>query len=47
MISAMTFSDVTKQNGHVSVATLYKDVLGETVFSYDSVRAYQFEKGKR
>ena len=48
MISAITFldvvciiCDVTKQNGHCSVETLYMEVLGEMVFPYDSV--YKFE----
>ena len=36
-ISAMTFSDVTKQNGRASVGTLYREVLGEIVFPYDSI----------
>ena len=29
MISAMAFSDVTKQNGRVSAGTLHREVLGE------------------
>ena len=41
----MTFSDVTKQNGRTSVGTLYREVLGEVVFPYNSV--YKFEKGQR
>ena len=41
----MTFSDVTKQIGRASVGTLYREVLGEIVFPYDSV--YKFEKGRR
>ena len=44
MISAMTFSDVTKQNGRASVGTLYREVLGEIVFPYDSI--YKSEKGE-
>ena len=40
----MMFSDVTKQNGHASVGTLYRKVLGKVVFPYDSV--YKFEKGE-
>ena len=40
----MMFSDVTKQNGYASVGSLYRKVLGEIVFPYDSV--YKFEKGE-
>ena len=32
MISAMTFSDISKQNGHASVGTLYREVLDKIVF---------------
>ena len=42
MISAMTFSDITKQNGCASEGTLYREVLGEIVFPYDSI--YKFDK---
>ena len=34
MISTMTFSDITKQNGHASVGTFYRKVLGEIAFLY-------------
>ena len=44
MISTMTFSDITKQNGRASVGTLYREVLGGILFPYDSV--YKFEKGE-
>ena len=33
----MTFSNVAKQNGCASVGTLYREVLGEVVFPYDSI----------
>ena len=44
-MSEMTFSDVTKQNDCASVGSLYRKILGEIVFPYDSV--YKFEKGRR
>ena len=37
------FHDVTKQNDHTSVGTLYSEPLGEIVAHYDNV--YKIEKG--
>ena len=39
------FRDVTKQNGRVSVGTLYRDPLGEILVHYES--GYKIEKGLR
>jgi len=33
----LQFHDVTKQNGHTSVGTLYREPLGEIVVYYDNV----------
>ena len=43
LMSATTFSDVTKQNGRASVGTLYREVLGEVVFPYDSLNSKKGE----
>ena len=50
MISAISFCycfmrDVTKQNGHASVGSLYREPLGEILVHYDNV--YKIEKGSR
>ena len=39
----MSISDITKQNGHASVGTLFREVLGEMVFPYYG-NVYKFEK---
>ena len=36
------FCDVTKENSHASIKTLYRELLGEVVFCYDNV--YKIEK---
>jgi len=39
------FRDVTKQNGHASVGTLYREPLGEILVHYENV--YKIKKGPR
>jgi len=41
----LKFCDVTKQNSHASVGTLYKESLGEIVVRYDN--AFKIKKGPR
>ena len=39
------FRDATKQNGHTSMETLYREPLGEMVVHYDNI--YKIDKGPR